>query len=482
MTHFISQIQIRLFSHFVSRCDRPLFLRLNRILRWSIAFICVFVVIVGKSFADGQIGVRLRNDYEDKGASIDTVIEGSPADDAELETGSWITRVDNQPIQTPEAYLAITAKKKPGDKLRLLITLRDGSTKNVDVPLVDRATVFRKRELTEDERDALQELKDVNATIEYNYRRPAQPIVSIELNVGNITDDTIHCLSYLKTFQRLKIRDGNPSAKFTGKTFGELSQSSRFRSFEFEGGIRPQPAIHSSHLDGLATIPQLKSVTIVNDHITEASIQSLAKFQHIEELSLRFIPISDASMEHIGKLKQLKKLDLRGSGITGKSLVFIKEMTSLYYLDLWAPPNERGENPSDLPRKIQNDDLIQLSNLENLQTLDLSNSEVTNQGLAHLRTLKKLRYLELNDTGLINVDGTKNRPALSDDATESPKEATGITLDGLLENFKHCSLLELEVRGIEFENKDIRQMQKVWPKARIVTSRRVVNPLQDPRK
>lgn len=499
MTHHLSRTQICLFGRpVVPRCHPRLLPRLNEILCWLSLLVGAFVATIGEAFADGRIGIELRNDYNNKGALISKIIEGSPADDAELRTGSWISHVDGQPIQTQEQFLAITAKKKLGDKLRLSITFKDGSTASIDVALVDRATVFRKRELTADERDAIQELNDVGAKLDYDYDRPAKPIVTVELDSYNITDDTIHCLSYVRTVQHLKIRAGTKtSPKFTGKTFGELSRCPKLRSIEFVGNLHQEPVVQAKLLDSLATVPQLKSVTILNENLSDASIQSLSQFQQLEELSLRFVPISDSAMEHIGKLKQLKKLDLCRARITGKSLTFIKEMKNLAYLDLDAIPVQYGQKPSDLPKKIQNDDLIHLSGLEQLETLDLSNSEVTDQGLMHLRPLKKLKFLGLNNAGIIKADGTIGKPVLSDetenldpvadsvlrskledldDGRERPKEKTGITTEGLLENFKQCPLTELEVKGIEFENKEVRQMQKVWPKARITMSRKVVFP------
>ncbi|MEK6237032.1 MAG: hypothetical protein N2C14_20175, partial [Planctomycetales bacterium] len=72
-------------------------------------------------------------------------------------------------------------------------------------------------------------------------------------------------------------------------------------------------------------------------------------------------------------------------------------------------------------------DLIHLRELNNLRSLNLSNTWVTDAGLIHLRGLKQLQGLNLNsadvsDVGLVHLHGLQQLQGLSLYGTEITKE------------------------------------------------------------
>ncbi len=67
-----------------------------------------------------------------RGALVTSVIEGSAADDAGIEAGDVIAAVDGKNVQTANALAHIVGRKRPGDRLPvLIIRARDGEVDTV---------------------------------------------------------------------------------------------------------------------------------------------------------------------------------------------------------------------------------------------------------------------------------------------------------------------------------------------------------------
>ena len=73
----------------------------------------------------------------DKGAEIMEVIEGSPAEDAGLETGDVITEVNGEAVTATTPLDVLIGQHEPGDRVRLTI-LRDGDEETIRVRLESR--------------------------------------------------------------------------------------------------------------------------------------------------------------------------------------------------------------------------------------------------------------------------------------------------------------------------------------------------------
>lgn len=73
----------------------------------------------------------------DEGAEIMEVVEGSPAEDAGLETGDVITEVDGKAVTATHPLDAVIGRYEPGDRVRLTV-LRDGDEETIRVQLESR--------------------------------------------------------------------------------------------------------------------------------------------------------------------------------------------------------------------------------------------------------------------------------------------------------------------------------------------------------
>ncbi len=72
-----------------------------------------------------------------KGVEVAQVVGNSPADDAGLQTGDVITKVDGTDVTSPAQLVTVITGHKSGDKVTITYT-RDGQTKTADVTLGDR--------------------------------------------------------------------------------------------------------------------------------------------------------------------------------------------------------------------------------------------------------------------------------------------------------------------------------------------------------
>ncbi|GGF53148.1 hypothetical protein GCM10011519_28850 [Marmoricola endophyticus] len=73
----------------------------------------------------------------DEGAELSTISDGDPADDAGLQSGDVVTRVDGKPVTSPIDLVVAIRSHVSGDKLRLSVE-RGGSSRDVSVTLTSR--------------------------------------------------------------------------------------------------------------------------------------------------------------------------------------------------------------------------------------------------------------------------------------------------------------------------------------------------------
>lgn len=88
---------------------------------------------LGVSYRDVTGDIASLNEIPE-GAYIQQVIQGSSADEAGVQEGDVITKIDNQQINEDNPLSAIISKKKIGDQINLTV-IRDGETVELDAIL-----------------------------------------------------------------------------------------------------------------------------------------------------------------------------------------------------------------------------------------------------------------------------------------------------------------------------------------------------------
>ena len=121
-------------------------------------------------------------------------------------------------------------------------------------------------------------------------------------------------------------------------------------------------------------------------HIRELELAHLSKLPSLEFLYMAGPMVTDAKMAHIGRITSLKQLSLTGSEV-GNGLAQLKGLKSLRYLNL------EGNRSYDI-----DDGLAHLAGLMEMRELILQATQVSDAGLAHLKGMRKLEKLDLRNT------------------------------------------------------------------------------------
>ncbi|XP_059182590.1 uncharacterized protein si:ch73-173p19.1 [Centropristis striata] len=143
-------------------------------------------------------------------------------------------------------------------------------------------------------------------------------------------------------------------------------------------------------VSALAELSSLQTLNLDGTGVIESSLENLASHPALSSLSLAGIPVADGNqaLQIISCLK-LTQLTLPGRhSVTDSGLCFLSRLSLLLELDLtdYTQVTDQGVN--------------QLSTMKRLKKLSLSNTQVTDAGLPSLRGLQELQELCLDRTAV----------------------------------------------------------------------------------
>lgn len=238
--------------------------------------------------------------------------------------------------------------------------------------------------------------------------------------------------------------------------------------------------IREEKLRLLRELPMPCILDLAGTQVADAGLMQLGECPHIACVNLELCArITDAGLQAIGRLKQLRMLVLSGTGITEVGIRNLVPSQHLIALDLEgcdgitdAACGALGEmvrlralvlKKTGFERKSVTDEgLRQLTNLTELEVLDLDGNKVTDAGLAHLERLTKLRELHLSllavtDRGMIYLQPLKelrHLELLYSVGFAGPK----ITGEGLTFLKPLANLQSLNLTGARLADADLRQL------------------------
>jgi internalin A len=172
----------------------------------------------------------------------------------------------------------------------------------------------------------------------------------------------------------------------------------------------------------LQTLPILRFLMLGRTAVTDGGLKQLALFPSLMSLNLIDTDISDAGLAELKGLSQLRELTLGGnSGVTDEGIrqlaaALPKLNVSVHEFDEKDRSvrcrnfeSTQGGPPVDVVvflgrYSATNDDLSELAGYPDLTSLSLAGSRVTDAGLEHLHSLKKLAWVDLTDTQ-VTADG-----------------------------------------------------------------------------
>ena len=135
---------------------------------------------------------------------------------------------------------------------------------------------------------------------------------------------------------------------------------------------------------GLGSLPGLSDLRLRHSRVTDDGLAVVTPMAQLEWLSLG-PATTDAGLGHLRGLTGLKWLDLTDTQVSGEGLLQPGPLPALFLLNLTRT-------------KITNDDLPCLKQFPRLGCLDLSGTAVTDEGLVHLKELPSVYTLHLSDT------------------------------------------------------------------------------------
>lgn len=237
-------------------------------------------------------------------------------------------------------------------------------------------------------------------------------------------------------------------------------------------GLRPNPLkseIVDEELAILGEFPKTEALSLYSCQIGDEGVLHLANLRNLRTLQLAKTGITDRGLEVLGDVACLKELDLAGTSITGRGFAHLSRIDSLTHLDLHGSDvNDEGmEYITDLSHleslnlgntRISDKGLECLKDQEHLTVLRIDRcTGVTDAGLSHLTEIAELQELDLSSTpitdhGLRHISqlGSLRRLNLS---------GTPITDDGLVCLFG-LDLWEIDLRGTNVTSEGMDRAQR----------------------
>jgi hypothetical protein len=200
---------------------------------------------------------------------------------------------------------------------------------------------------------------------------------------------------------------------------------------------------------GQVTVPAGKAVKlrIRPDHANDLSPLAALESGIIIDIDLSNTPIPDDELVYLTRLTSLASLNLRNTQISDRGLAYLWKIPSLEVLEIGngLPITDKG--------------LAGIGNLASLKTLDLSLNNITDVSLNHLEGLKSLEELRLTRTGitdkglshLLKLNSLKNLDISYMDITD----------DGLSRLKELKSLEELRVAGTDITDTGLKEIAEL---------------------
>ena len=180
----------------------------------------------------------------------------------------------------------------------------------------------------------------------------------------------------------------------------------------------------------LAGLKSLRKLWLSCTHVGDNELSYLLNFPLLEGLGLSDTPTTNDGMVVVGKITSLEVLSL-SAGVGDEGLAHLKGLKNLR----WLSVGDRG---------VTDKGLACLEGLTNLEYLGLEGAQVTDAGLVYLKKMLKLKSLRLYGTrvterGFVHLEGLQN--------LENLQVLFGVTETGLMHLSKLPSLKSITVNG-----------------------------------
>lgn len=179
--------------------------------------------------------------------------------------------------------------------------------------------------------------------------------------------------------------------------------------------IRFGESFPRSMLERLWAMSRLRRLDLRTVPVRDDDLVKLSGLTELRYLNLESTKISGTGLRHLATLKKLQTLILYGTNIQDESLVHLLPLPDLRRLDLSNTVRlDKQGKLADPPQGVTDAGLVLVAKLAKLESLILQNtngleSGITDDGLKALRTLTRLKMLDLtvqkriSDAGLAHL-------------------------------------------------------------------------------
>jgi Leucine-rich repeat (LRR) protein len=255
--------------------------------------------------------------------------------------------------------------------------------------------------------------------------RELPELKSITLIGPRLTDDHATSAANVPQLRALCLA-GNEQTTISRQAIESLAASPELRSLQLSNEW-----LTDDVAAGVGKLTQLHTLTIHSPHLTSTVFDHIRPLSNLQELSFfRAKGIDDRGTHHLRELKNLRGLSLHGTSVSSDTGVHLAELTKLESLNLsYTEFGDAG--------------LRQLKDLKNLQVLGLGRTRITDESLTVLSRFPKLRYLNLGgtkitDEGLQTIGGLTQLETL--DLFPNEVSDAGLIHLRSLQNLKELSI------------------------------------------
>ncbi|GAX26539.1 F-box and leucine-rich repeat protein 14 [Fistulifera solaris] len=165
----------------------------------------------------------------------------------------------------------------------------------------------------------------------------------------------------------------------------------------------------------VSAAPNLQRLVVADCAISDGGMVHIAKFKQLTHLDLFYCQISNRGLRCLSELTNLQVLSIDSRDVTDSGLIYLQNIKQLVQLDLFSGHvTDRGcqylshltslESLALCGGGIGDIGCEYLSRLIRLQHLNLSeNEDITDQGIAHFKSLSQLRSLNISQTSVTSV-------------------------------------------------------------------------------
>lgn len=190
-------------------------------------------------------------------------------------------------------------------------------------------------------------------------------------------------------------------------------------------------SLHDADMETLKSHPEIEDVVVYNAGLQGDGLRYLASLPKLSRLALCGGRCTDAYLEALPRMDKLKQLSLIGCVMSAQSLAVLKKCPQLERLELSFVPVEDG--------------IQYLSDVPQLYSLKIENTDLSDLGIMHLKVVSQVRSLTLKSTRITD-DGLKVLQNLSE-LTSITLSATKVRGPGLSNLTKLPKLRRLSFEG-----------------------------------